>query len=400
MTAHSCVTAFVLTWLLPALGAAQTFRAIPVDTLPGAPPATATDINDRGQVVGAAGGQAFVWELATGTQPLGVAADAVMINNAGIIAGTRFVAGASQLFALVNGVVHDLPGPPEPVWNLRALTDNGILLVCGARCWGIYAGALYDLDALTGASISAVNEAATLGGTVGTDAYLRFWDGRVIVPWRGASFPETPGPGTIELIGSGGHFVGRSGGTAMYGLPDGRTFPPGLTAPVRGGFAFRDINSRGDVVGLYRAHNLLPQLDAGFLYADGRFTNLREAVTNSPNEIRDAIAINQDRFIVATAIVGGERQSVVLVPDLPAPPALSSSVAGSVVTLAWTPSQGAQDYIVEAGSAPGLNDLYNAAVGVASLTTAAPPGRYYVRVRARSAFGASAASNEVVVDVP
>ena len=387
---------------IPAVAAAQAFRAIELGTLP-ARPATpvATDINNRGQVVGVAGGEVFVWELATGIRSLAIAADNVLINNAGIIVGTRFVSGSSQLFAWVDGVVSNLPGPPESTWILRGLTDNGIVLVCGARCWGVYAGAVYDLDLLAGAAIFAVNEAATLGGALGTDAYLRFWDGRVIIPWGAATFPETPGPGTVELIGAGGHFAGRSGQRAWYGMPDGSAFPTGLAAPARGGFGLRDINRRGDVVGLLRAHNLLPQLDTAFLYADGRLIDLSAAVVSGPNEIRDALAINDERHIVAAATIEGVRRSVVLVPDVPAPPsALSFSVDGRVVTLTWAPSAGAQDYVVEAGSVSGASDLYNTAVGaLPSLVTPAPPGRYYVRVRARNASGVSAPSNEVIIEI-
>jgi hypothetical protein len=398
-----CLAATVLTLLLPMGAAAQTFRSIEVGVLPGQQSAQATDINSRGQVVGISGGEAFIWELATGTRPLGVSASVVLINNAGIVAGSRVVNGVSQLFVWIDGAVFNLPGPPENTWHLRAVTDNGILLVCGSRCWGIYDNAVFDLDMLTGAKIVAVNAAATLGGSTGDDAYLRFWDGRVLIPWRGTTLFEAgfPGPGTVDLIGAGGHFVGRSGQAAWYGMPDGTAFPMGLVAPVRGGFALRDINGRGDVVGLYRPHNLLLQLDTAFLYADGRFTNLSTAVIEGPAEIRDAMAINDTRHIVATATVAGERRSVVLVPNAPPPPsALSAIVSGGVVVLTWTPSTGAEEYFVEAGSTPGARDLYNARVGaVPSLVTAAPPGRYYVRVRARNASGLSAPSNEIVVDV-
>jgi hypothetical protein len=335
-------------------------------------------------------------------RPLGTAASSLAINNAGVIVGVRFVNGVSQLFVWRDGVLSNLPGPPgENVWTLRTLTDNGIVHVCGSRCWGFYAGVFYDLDALTGASILAVNEAGTLGDTLGNNAYLRFWDGRVHIPWPGATFPDTPGPGIVELIGPGGHFVGRSGQFAWYGLPDGTAFPTGLGTPVRGGFALRDINRRGDVVGMRRPHNLLPHLDAAFLYADGQLIELSTAVVTGPAEIRDAVAINDDRWIVGSATSGGVRRAIVLVPvPPPAPTDLASTVNGNIVTLTWTASPGAQDYVVEAGSVPGARDLYNASVGAGvSLVTPAPPGRYYVRVRARSGSGTSTPSNEVIVEV-
>ena len=68
--------------------------------------------------------------------------------------------------------------------------------------------------------------------------------------------------------------------------------------------------------------------------------------------------------------------------------------------LRWTAPGGAAPlgYIVEAGSEPGLSDI--AKLQVTSLTefsTEAPPGTYYVRVRALNERGAGPASNEILV---
>jgi hypothetical protein len=72
-----------------------------------------------------------------------------------------------------------------------------------------------------------------------------------------------------------------------------------------------------------------------------------------------------------------------------------------VVDLRWTASAGGYQptgYIVEAGSAPGLSDLATLPVGkVTRFVVTAPPGVYYVRVRAINARGPSASSNEIVV---
>jgi Tol biopolymer transport system component len=87
----------------------------------------------------------------------------------------------------------------------------------------------------------------------------------------------------------------------------------------------------------------------------------------------------------------------------PGPPgSLSATVAGRTVTLRWTAATGQPfSYIVEAGSMPGATDLAIVETGQAQtqLVAAAPPGRYFVRLRARNACGVGAASNEVVVDV-
>ena len=74
-------------------------------------------------------------------------------------------------------------------------------------------------------------------------------------------------------------------------------------------------------------------------------------------------------------------------------------IAGGTVTLSWGPVGGltASEYLLEAGSAPGLSNLYNASVGaVTSLSAEVGNGTYFVRVRGRDLSGAvTAPSNEV-----
>lgn len=83
----------------------------------------------------------------------------------------------------------------------------------------------------------------------------------------------------------------------------------------------------------------------------------------------------------------------------PAPPqGFLYTVDGANVTLQWAgaPSgDSATTFLIEAGSAPGLADLYTGPTGALSqLTVAAPPGVYFVRVRARNNCGLSGPSNE------
>ena len=70
-----------------------------------------------------------------------------------------------------------------------------------------------------------------------------------------------------------------------------------------------------------------------------------------------------------------------------------------MVTLSWSPVGGltASEYLLEAGSAPGLSNLYNASVGaVTSLSAQVGNGTYFVRVRGRGFDGTvTAPSNEV-----
>ena len=78
-------------------------------------------------------------------------------------------------------------------------------------------------------------------------------------------------------------------------------------------------------------------------------------------------------------------------------------INGRIVTLFWAaPSSGSPPttYLLEAGSAPSQSNLLVSAVGPErQLVTPAPPGTYYVRVRAQNACGTSGPSNEHVIVV-
>jgi hypothetical protein len=87
------------------------------------------------------------------------------------------------------------------------------------------------------------------------------------------------------------------------------------------------------------------------------------------------------------------------------PTGLASTNNGNVVTLKWTPPPGIErisTYIVEAGSAPGGNNVgtFVTPGNAPMFQREAPAGTYYARVFARNACGTSAASNEVQVTVP
>jgi hypothetical protein len=83
-----------------------------------------------------------------------------------------------------------------------------------------------------------------------------------------------------------------------------------------------------------------------------------------------------------------------------APAGLTPSVAGPLVTLAWSGVTGAAGYAVEAAATSGGAPLATLPVGAGpTLTVSAPPGTYYVRVRAFNACGAGPASAEVTVVV-
>jgi hypothetical protein len=88
-----------------------------------------------------------------------------------------------------------------------------------------------------------------------------------------------------------------------------------------------------------------------------------------------------------------------------APINLAASVSGQTVVLSWTaPATGdpVTGYVIEAGSAPGANNLVPGAAipNTNALTVPGVPfGVYYVRIRATGAAGPGAPSNEIVVTV-
>lgn len=118
------------------------------------------------------------------------------------------------------------------------------------------------------------------------------------------------------------------------------------------------------------------------------------ARVSAQNTLGTSAASNEVTFSVPQACAG-----------LPsAPSGLQSTVSGLVVTLSWAaPSGGATPtaYVIEAGTAPGLANI--AVVTTASTATTfaatAVPGTYFVRVRAFSGCGSSAASGEVGIVV-
>ena len=88
-----------------------------------------------------------------------------------------------------------------------------------------------------------------------------------------------------------------------------------------------------------------------------------------------------------------------------APTNFTASAALSSVSLAWTPATTggpAQRYIVDGGTAPGVYNLGSVTYPGSTTSVSipgAPPGNYYLRVRAQNAIGTSAPSPERMVTV-
>lgn len=80
-------------------------------------------------------------------------------------------------------------------------------------------------------------------------------------------------------------------------------------------------------------------------------------------------------------------------------------IGGDEATGTWEPPAGNEaptTYVMEAGTAPGLNNQGTAVFPATQLTVSRSvlPGTYYVRLFARNACGTSPSSNEVTLVMP
>ena len=83
-----------------------------------------------------------------------------------------------------------------------------------------------------------------------------------------------------------------------------------------------------------------------------------------------------------------------------APASLTATAANGVVSLSWGAVAGASGYVLEAGFSVGASNAAVFNVGGTAIAGAAPAGRYYVRVRARTACGLGPATGDIILDVP
>ena len=108
---------------------------------------------------------------------------------------------------------------------------------------------------------------------------------------------------------------------------------------------------------------------------------------------------------VNAAGTGAPTSDLVLTVGCSGPPAtpttLTTSVTGSLVVVAWNVPPGTTTTVLEAGYGPGAtNFTFSFASPAAGVSVNAPPGTYYVRVRAVNACGQSAPSIQRTVVVP
>jgi hypothetical protein len=189
--------------------------------------------------------------------------------------------------------------------------------------------------------------------------------------------------------------VAPGGPSNLVATSSGGTVRLTWSAPASGDAASAYIIEAGSAQGLANLANFSTGNSSTTFSADGVGNGTYYVRVRAQNGAGTGAASNEATLVVgATACSGAPA----------APLGLTGSASGGTVTLAWSaPSGGCalSSYVLQAGSAAGLNDLANAATGTGTSYTATgvPSGSYFIRVRAQNASGLSAASNEVVVTV-
>jgi hypothetical protein len=237
----------------------------------------------------------------------------------------------------------------------------------------------------------------------------------------GATVAVQPGVGVISAAGNTLFLIEFENGAMRLRH---RSLSGTLLADVSqpGSGALKADNATGGVVSYFRsATPNVFALDATSLTATGSVTlnlstfgNYPEPVLHEGSGLVAALADGVDvgdlrtgQLLARAPLRAAPLGALVFgAPVPPAPGGLTRVVAGSSATLTWDASTrpaAVTRYVLEVGSAPGLNNVFSGLdVGPQTSFAASgvPPGTYYVRVRAGNYSGLSAASNEVVVVVP
>jgi hypothetical protein len=81
------------------------------------------------------------------------------------------------------------------------------------------------------------------------------------------------------------------------------------------------------------------------------------------------------------------------------PTGFTDATTGRSAWLAWSASANLTSFLVDVGSLPGGSNLAVVTLEPAAveLDATAPPGTYYVRLRAANSWGSTPAANELVI---
>ncbi len=228
------------------------------------------------------------------------------------------------------------------------------------------------------------------------------WTVRANGPLGGGLFVAE---GYADLVAMGG-VLWEAGGRPVMGVAVFKSARAG--APVR-----RTATVSGSTVTLGWTPGLAPTATS-FIVEAGTASGLADVGTFGVGTARTVSStlppgtyFTRVRGVGASGPGAASSEVIVTVPATSAAPAapgaLTASISAGIVKLEWGAASGnATSYVVEAGTATGVTNVGTFSTGHldTTFTTPAPPGTYFVRVRAANVFGHSAPSNEVAIVVP
>lgn len=243
----------------------------------------ASAINDKGTIVGAVDGTAYMWKDGVATS-LHIAGNAVDINKGEQIAGTYWTGGAigsgqERPFVMRDGVLFELPMLGTSGAGVGALNDKGVVVGYGL------APATSTTHAVLWQDL-AIRDLGTLGGR---DSFA-------------------------DRINNHGVIVGRSQDASGARFMARWNVGGGPIEKLQAGFVPFGINDHGAIVGSDQNTGI------AFLYEDGVVTNLLElpAMKAGGWKAFTPRAINDHGWIVGTAWKPGVAfwgTAVLLMPD-------------------------------------------------------------------------------------
>ncbi|HLL52692.1 MAG TPA: hypothetical protein VK447_04040 [Myxococcaceae bacterium] len=299
-------------------------------------------INNAGQVVGQAGGRAFLWDATLGMRDVGAPCTgrATAINAHGMVAGDGSCPGmqGSRAFSWANGQHTILPLPPsgtfshaygindqgQIVGSADYSTDSSNYLYTNAFLWS--EGAVRPLLAPRAFHYGTARGINASGQIVGSETYISsstttnafHWkDGKAEFLPVGQSQAITAGPEYYaHAINGAGQIAGvamtRPGGTPTWSAV---IWENGTGRVLGSGEAYA-INEAGHVVGATLGYHT-PDSRA-LLWKDGRFVDLNGRIdAGSGWVLLRARGINDQGQIVGTGLLDGHPRAFLLTPIAP-----------------------------------------------------------------------------------
>lgn len=294
--------------------------------------------------------------------------------------------GASDPSNEVVVLVGTVAVPDAPTNLAYTLTGSALALTWTAPASGGVTGYIVQAGSSSGATdyanVATGSTATTFSATVGGNAvfYIRVRATNT----AGTSLASNE---LVVVVGSPSQPPGAP--TALTASISGSSVTLSWTAPATGGAPTSYIVEAGSTTGSADLASFSTSGSSTTFSAAGVAAGTYFVRVKAQNGAGTSLASSEIVVIVGTACTAAQ-----------APSNLVASASGSTVTLQWTAGANATSYGLQAGSGPGLSDLFDrdlvsAATSLTAVNVGA--GTYFVRVRSINTCSVSAASNEAIV---